>query len=524
MSDSSKAVFLSYASQDAEAAKRICDALRNGGVEVWFDQSELVGGDAWDRKIRQQIKECALFVPILSANTQARREGYFRLEWKLAAQRTHTIADGTPFLLPVVIDGTRDAEALVPDEFRTVQWTKLPGGETSAAFVSRVQTLMEGTGTALPAATPSVAPPSSVAPTAKSARPSLITLALSVAVVVLVGYVVMRPGAKEAAPTAAPAKPAVAEAKPTSVAPPVPAAPDPKSIAVLAFANLSADKDNEYFSDGLSEEILDKLARNPALRVMARTSSFSYKGKNVPISQIGRELNVGTIIEGSVRRAGNQLRITAQLINAADGTHIWSETYDKELTTAGIFAIQDEIAQKIAARLATGSAPAQSTVAVVPTKNLEAYEAYLRGRQTLTAGGPEKAMVFFVRATELDPGFALAWVQLARTHASRYASGGREGDIDEDREIALARAALDQAQRLQPDLPDIHFALAAFRVLVEQDALSATRELDLLARSRPEDSETCTLRGIIERRLGRISEAIAADQRAAEIHVIGVRG
>src|SRR5688500_10139082 len=106
MSETGKAVFLSHASEDTEAAQKLCDALRAAGVEVWFDQSELVGGDSWDQKIRGQIKACALFLPIISSATQARREGYFRLEWKLAAQRTYTIADGTPFLLPVVIDGT----------------------------------------------------------------------------------------------------------------------------------------------------------------------------------------------------------------------------------------------------------------------------------------------------------------------------------------------------------------------------------------------------------------------------------
>ncbi len=138
------AVFLSYASQDAAAVKRICDALRAGGVEVWFDQNELVGGDAWDAKIRQQIKECALFVPVISANTQARREGYFRLEWKLAAQRTHTMADGTPFLLPVVLDATRDAAALVPEELRAVQWTRLGPDEPLDPFCGRVRQLLAG--------------------------------------------------------------------------------------------------------------------------------------------------------------------------------------------------------------------------------------------------------------------------------------------------------------------------------------------------------------------------------------------
>ena len=143
MSDAeNKAVFLSYASQDAEAARRICEALRATGVEVWFDQSELVGGDAWDAKIRGQIASCALFVALISENTQVRREGYFRLEWKLAAQRTHMMSERTAFLLPVVIDATRDAEADVPGEFKAVQWTRLPGGETPAAFCARVKTLL----------------------------------------------------------------------------------------------------------------------------------------------------------------------------------------------------------------------------------------------------------------------------------------------------------------------------------------------------------------------------------------------
>src|SRR5476651_1418726 len=142
MSDEHKAVFLSYASQDAEAAKRICDALRQAGVEVWFDQSELRGGDSWDQNIRKQIKDCALFLPIVSANTQARREGYFRLEWKLADDRTHLMAKGTPFLLPVCVDQTKDSEAIIPDSFTTVQWTRLPGGTTPPAFCARVQALL----------------------------------------------------------------------------------------------------------------------------------------------------------------------------------------------------------------------------------------------------------------------------------------------------------------------------------------------------------------------------------------------
>lgn len=138
----SGAVFLSYASQDAGAARRICDALRAAGVEVWFDQSELRGGDAWDEKIRKQIKECTLFVPIISANTQARAEGYFRLEWRLADQRTHLMGKSKPFVVPIAADGTNEADADVPDSFISVQWIKLSGDEVPATVVARIRTLL----------------------------------------------------------------------------------------------------------------------------------------------------------------------------------------------------------------------------------------------------------------------------------------------------------------------------------------------------------------------------------------------
>src|SRR5580700_8515327 len=142
MTEPSRAVFLSYASQDADAAGRIRDALRAAGIEVWFDQSELRGGEAWDISIRRQVKSCKLFLAVISANTQAREEGYFRREWNLAVGRTLDMAHDTAFLLPVVIDATPDADARVPDKFRDVQWTRLPGGETSAGFVERVRGLM----------------------------------------------------------------------------------------------------------------------------------------------------------------------------------------------------------------------------------------------------------------------------------------------------------------------------------------------------------------------------------------------
>lgn len=144
MSDPGKAVFLSYASQDAESAQRIAEALRGAGLEVWFDKNELAGGDAWDAKIRRQIKECALFVPVISAATNARAEGYFRLEWKLAVDRSHLMADDAPFLFPIVIGDVADGAARVPDKFREVQWTRLRLDETPSELASRVAKLLGG--------------------------------------------------------------------------------------------------------------------------------------------------------------------------------------------------------------------------------------------------------------------------------------------------------------------------------------------------------------------------------------------
>jgi tetratricopeptide (TPR) repeat protein len=142
MSDAGRAVFLSYASQDAEAARKICEALRSAGIEVWFDQSELRGGDAWDQKIRRQIKECALFVPVISTNTNVRTEGYFRLEWKLAVDRSHLIAEDAPFIFPVVIDDTAEPTARVPDKFREVQWTRLSVKDTPETLAVRIDRLL----------------------------------------------------------------------------------------------------------------------------------------------------------------------------------------------------------------------------------------------------------------------------------------------------------------------------------------------------------------------------------------------
>src|SRR5262245_5726501 len=181
---------------------------------------------------------------------------------------------------------------------------------------------------------------------------------------------------------------------------------DQKSIAVLPFVTISPDKDNEYFSDGITEEILNALARTPGLRVAARTSAFSFKGKNESVQRIGEALKVGVVLEGSVRRAGNQLRITAQLINVADGFHLWSDTFDRK--AEDVFAIQTEVAQRVQEALKV-KLLAGTAAMVVGTDNLEAYDLYLRGRELWnkrTGADIQRAGGLFQQAAEKDPGFA----------------------------------------------------------------------------------------------------------------------
>ena len=398
MTESSKAVFLSYASQDAEAAKRICEALRAAGVEVWFDQSELRGGDVWDRKIRQQIHDCALFIPIISANSQARPEGYFRLEWRLADQRTHLMGKNRAFLVPVCIDETRDADADIPDSFAAVQWTRLPAGNTPTAFVERVARLLS---------------PDKVGPPAAHAAGA----------------------AADKVQTTSPSQAAMPE----------------KSIAILPFANLSADKDNEYFSDGLAEEILNALSQVEDLRVASRGSAFSFKGKAVDTSEIASKLHVANVLEGSVRRAGNRIRVTVQLVDARNGFHLWSERYDRQMED--IFEIQDEIARAITERLkVTLGAGAERS-----TTNLAAYELYLKGRHYWHQRSPpamRAAIQCFEQTIKLDPQYALAHAGLADCYGLLRFYGWMPAEAAR----APAHAAMMQAMVLAPALWESHFS------------------------------------------------------------------
>jgi TolB-like protein/cytochrome c-type biogenesis protein CcmH/NrfG len=931
MSDPNKAVFLSYASQDAEAARRICDALRAAGVEVWFDQSELVGGDQWDQKIRKQIKDCALLIPVISAATQARLEGYFRLEWKLAAQRTHTMADAKPFLLPVVIDATRDAEAHVPEEFRAVQWTRLPGGEASENFCTRLKQLLAGTvagvanpgpaskrsattrtgGGASPSPAgwrrrvpatawigalvmvlgiasylalrtkPSAGPPTSAPTTQESAPLSAARQLVAKAWVLMnktelgraeleaadelckraaaldstdtdvqaawsqvdtwfvfhnfdatperrerarikaaralqlapAGYearlaqacylvrgggdqnVPMDSGVAEdllkgllrekpdepralfalgilqvnldrlaqaratfgrlaenpafaatawneigwaewsqaddyrAAEVAADRSialqpywgnlslkshlawrwrgdldmamaaqlriPAVERAEDHGVShacelyflrreptkglrlldtvardwlrsngyegpkaiwaalaeeqlgrkdraevqwqaalkllerrlddqsdsnlllglkayvlaalgrsadaentmrlmrdddsgaakgkgqnsraviiyarlgqadkaldllekdPRLTAAvaridprfdslralprfqalqarldADPrssptakgttpkdatatkvsdKSVAVLAFANLSDDKANEYFSDGISEELLNVLAKVPGLKVTARTSSFFFKGKDTPIPEIAQKLGVAYVVEGSVRKQGSKVRITAQLIKAADGFHVWSDTFTRDLKD--IFAVQDEIAGLVAKTLELKMGldlPARRTV------DPEAFRLLLSGRAKVRLSGNanrDAGIADFRAAVSRSPDYAEAWAEMA--HA--YIQNARFGGVSLEAGFQEARQAIAKALAIAPDSPEVLAAAGWVRRTADWDWRGASQAFHRAVELSPENADILTEAAETLVTVGQIDEAIQLGRRAVAL-------
>ena len=517
MADPNKAVFLSYASQDAEAANRICAALQSAGIEVWFDQSELKGGDAWDQTIRLQVKNCALFLPIISASTQSRREGYFRREWKLAVDRTNDMAEGTAFLLPVVIDGTSDSQALVPEKFREIQWTRLPGGDTSPAFVERVRRLLTGEPLPPPTGTPAAAAHvSAMATTAKPARRSKPALLATIAlVIVALGYLV-------ANRLLLSKRFAELEAPPTSIvqsAPVIAFNPPPHSIAVLPFVNMSGDTKQDYFSDGISEEILNSLSRLNALQVAARTSSFSFKGQDLDITNVAHKLNVGAILEGSVRRTSNKVRITVQLINAVSGFHMWSQTYDRKLTD--ILKVQTEVATAVAQQLSMRLTSTETeTLEMGGTQIPAAYEAYLRGAQLLANWDTGEvdlraAQVALDQAIALDPKYALAYAKQSQVLTAIAVFIATPEEIVDVRDHALRAAK--RAVELAPELGEAHLALAGVLAYVRLDFASALPEFELAMTLSPGSANVQRRYAGFAGHLGRFQSAIIAGRRAVAL-------
>jgi TolB-like protein/tetratricopeptide (TPR) repeat protein len=410
-----RAVFISYASQDAALANTVVGALERDGVSCWIAPRDVEPGALYADEIVSAINDCRVVVLVLSAHSVASAHVGKELE-RASSKHRRIIALRT------------DATAL-PRAFEYFlsesQWIEVGPGGLAQAATKLAESVRRHLGSA------STAAPST--PTVATKRPRGLVLGIAAALVVAIAAAV--------AWKFWPANPSAATQRST-------AAITDRSIAVLPFVNMSSDKEQEYFSDGLSEELLNELAQIKELRVAGRTSSFSFKGKNEDLRVISEKLGVGHILEGSVRKNGNQLRITAQLIQGRDGTHLWSHTYDREMSD--IFAVQKEIAQDVAQALSITLDVGAMSRAKGGTTDVEAYEKYLHARTLAYQLGPREltqAVQLYHEALALDPDFARAWHGLYVAHSTTLIW------IPENAAIALKEMAEASAQmvRIAPD-------------------------------------------------------------------------
>ena len=300
-----------------------------------------------------------------------------------------------------------------------------------------------------------------------------------------------------------------------------PARPRTPAVAVLPFLNLSADPENEYFADGITEDVIAHLSKIRALRVISRTSVLPFKKREQSLKEIAARLEATTLLEGSVRRAGDRVRIVAQLIDAETDRHLWAETYDRQLTD--IFAIQTDVALQIATALeAELSADEQIRIRKEPTHDLQAYQLYLHGRQWLiryTPAAMQQAIDYFGRAIARDPNYALAYASVAMA----YAELGEIGALAPNVAYPKARDAAAQALRLDPGLGEAHSVAAYLKMLWDFDWTGAEQEYQRALELSPSSADTYDLYGRMCAGIGRYDEAIALERRAQELDPLAHR-
>ena len=390
-------IFLSYSREDQATARRFAEAFEAQGFEVWWDVT-LRSGEAYDEVTEKALREAKAVVVLWSKKSVASR-------WVRAEA---TIADRNKTLVPVMIEPCD--RPIMFELTQTADLTHWRGDDNDRAWQSYLADVRrfiesgERSPTAPPAAIPA-APP-------RSRRFGAIASGVAALLIVAAGvlWTLTRTGGDQAARPAA----AATTAPPRSATP----ATTPVTLAVLPFADLSPDKDQEYFSDGLSEELLNTLAQIRELRVAGRTSSFAFKGRNEDLRVIAEQLGVANILEGSVRKSGDRLRITAQLVSAADGYHLWSKTYDRKLDD--VFAVQEEIAKAVGDALSIALGVGD-LLPVGGTRDVAAYDLYLQALAEANKGtlaSFQRAHEFLVQATARDPNFALAWLYMGSADLS----------------------------------------------------------------------------------------------------------
>jgi TolB-like protein len=405
-------IFLSYSRDDQATARRFAEAFEREGLSVWWDQT-LRSGEAYDQVTEKALKEARAVVVLWSKRSVDSR-------WVRAEA---TLADRNKTLMPVMIEPCE--RPIMFELTHTADLGHWNGDSNDRAWLSYLADVRRFVASDTPAA--------QAVPLPKPDQPRRrrnLGIAMAAVSLLAVGAGLWALSRKGNAPAVAAAST-------------VPAAAPEVTLAVLPFADMSPAKDQEYFSDGLSEEILNQLAQIKGLAVTARTSSFSFKGRNEDMRVIGEKLGVANLLEGSVRKEGKELRITAQLINSRSGAHLWSQTYDRKLS--GVFALQEEIAKDVTRALSIKLDVGDMSRARGGTTDVEAYDRFLQARSLLHQFGAAqmvRASALYREALAIDPAFALAWHGLYTTLGySLVAFPGKAVAIRKEMEQASTRLA-----------------------------------------------------------------------------------
>jgi len=484
----SRPVFVSYASADAAIAQKVCAALETAGILCWIAPRDVVPGTLYADGIVGALDESKVLVLILSKDAVA--SAHVGRELERATSKRHPIVALRLDTAPL----NRAFEYFLNQS----QWIEMGGRGVDTAIARLVEAV--GRHLAAGAATTEHAPQAPPAPNigGRSAIPrSVWGIAAAVVVLALVaGYFVVDKGWRSMSATA--------KHETASVI-------SDKSIAVLPFVDMSEKQDQEYFSDGLSEELIDMLTKVPDLKVPARTSSFYFKDKRTTIGDIAKALGVSHVLEGSVRKSGRKLRITAQLIRVEGGYHVWSQTYDRD--TGDIFQIQDDISSAVVSALKV-SLGAQGPPHNNVTPNKDAYDLYLLAQSRYEGANSHEAYQEIIgdlqEAIRLDPSFGRAWAFLSGTLSTM--AGYRF--IDPTKGFDDARSAALKAIELSPSVADGHRALAKILYLHDWEWQQANQEMQQALTIAPDDPRNLTAAGIIANILGSAKLAVQYSTRA----------
>ena len=468
-------VFISYASHDAAVAQKVCSALEAAGYLCWIAPRNVVPGTMYADGIVHAIDESSVLVLILSE--QAIASAHVGREIERAVSKRH----------PVVALRIDAAPLTAAFEYFLNQSQWIEGGGNDTAIAQLVGAVGQH-----------LAPQSATSPTngiqasavhrkVGVGRRVWVIAAVVVAVLLAGGYFLVSKGWLSTYKTSATI-----------------AVVSDKSIAVLPFVDMSEKKDQEYFADGMAEEIIDLLVKIPGLKVISRTSSFQFKGKTEDLRSIGTQLGVAYVLQGSVRKSGDRLRVTAQLIESRDGAHLWSQTYDRDLSD--VLKMQDEIAIALVRALQI-EVSAREIASRPALRNTEAYTAYLQGRHAIDGTNQqsfEKALRDFQRALDLDPSFADA----AAGIGLGYFDLGLFGFLPPNVAFEKSRQAMELALKLDPNLADAHAYLGTIHDIHDGDLAGADRELKLARALAPNDAEVLFQSSGVSGHMGHSDEAL----------------